>query len=93
MMARRLIGSLMFLGIATFLFEIAGRLALEQRAGWGWFVFAGLMVTGVALNLWTGESRTTRCPRCQKPHPANDLEYKRCRTDPSPGGSGRVGSG
>jgi hypothetical protein len=73
-MGRRLVGSLMFLGVAIFLFEIAGRLALEQRAGWGWFVFAGLMMAGVAANIWSGETPTTRCHRCQKPYSTHDLE-------------------
>ena len=71
-MGRRLVGSLMFSGIAVILFEIAGRLASEQRAGWGWFVFAGLMILGVALNIWN-EIPTT-CTRCQKPHSPHDLE-------------------
>jgi hypothetical protein len=74
MMGRRLVGSLMFLGVAIFLFEIAGRLASEQRAGWGWFVFAGLMVTGIALNLWTGETPATRYPPCHKSCSPHDLE-------------------
>jgi hypothetical protein len=73
-MGRRLVGSLMFLGVAITLFEIAGRLASEQRAGWGWFAFLGLMLSGVALNLWNGEIPMTRCPRCQKPYSSNDLE-------------------
>lgn len=73
-MARRLVGSLMFLGIAVLLFEIAGRLAFEQRTGWGWFVLAGLLMAGVALNLWTGETGAPRCPRCQKPLALDDLE-------------------
>ena len=73
-MGRRLVGSLMFLGASILLFEIAGRLASEQRAGWGWFVFAGLMLAGVALNLWTGEFVTPPCPRCQKPYHSNDFE-------------------
>jgi hypothetical protein len=74
MMGKRLVGSLMFLGVASFLFEIAGRLAWDQRAGWGWFVFAGLMMTGVALNLWAGETPTPQCPRCQKPYSPHELE-------------------
>jgi hypothetical protein len=73
-MVRRLVGSLMFLGAGMFLFEIAGRLAWSQLAGWGWFVFAGLMLSGVALNLWIGEIPTTQCPRCQKPFSSHDLE-------------------
>ncbi len=73
-MGKRLVGSMMFLGIAIVLFEIAGRLASEQRTGWGWFVFAGLLMAGVALNLWTGEIPTPHCPRCQKPYQPNDLE-------------------
>lgn len=73
-MGRRLVGSLIFLGVAIFLFEIGGRLALEQRAGWGWFVFAGLVISGVALNVWNGEIPTTRCPSCQKPYSPHDME-------------------
>jgi hypothetical protein len=73
-MGRRLVGSLLFLGTAIFLFEIAGRLASEQRGGWGWFVLAGLILAGIALNLWTGEIPTPQCPRCQKPYQSNDLE-------------------
>jgi hypothetical protein len=71
MMGRRLVGSLMFVGIAITLFQIAGRLASEQRAGWGWFVLAGLMMSGVALNIWNGEVPT---PRCEKPYSSHDLE-------------------
>ena len=54
-MGRRLVGSLMFLMPAFSLFEMAGRLASDQRAGWGWFLFAGLILSGIALKLWTGE--------------------------------------
>jgi hypothetical protein len=74
MMERRLLGSLMFLGTAIVLFEIAGRLASEKAAGWGWFVFVGLMLSGVALNIWTGEIPTPPCTRCEKPHITGDLE-------------------
>ena len=73
-MVRRLVGSLMFLGVSVILFQIAGRLAWDQRAGWGWFVLAGLMLSGVALNLWNGEIPTNQCTRCQKPYSPNDLE-------------------
>jgi hypothetical protein len=73
-MGRRLVGSLLFVGLAALLFDLAGRLAWEQRAGWGWFLGSGLMLVGVALNLWTGEVPTARCPRCQKLHPPDDLE-------------------
>ena len=72
-MGRRLMGCVMFLGAATFLFEVAGRLASDQRAGWGWFLLAGLILSGVAVNLWTGETADARCPSCQKPRPM-DLE-------------------
>lgn len=68
-MGSRLVGCLMFLGSATFLFEIAGRLASEQRAGWGWFLFAGLILSGIAVNLWTGEMADAPCVGCQKPRP------------------------
>jgi hypothetical protein len=73
-MGHRLVGTLLFAGIAVFLFDLAGRLATEQRAGWGWFLGFGLMLASIALNLWTGEVPTPRCPRCQKPYPADDLE-------------------
>jgi hypothetical protein len=73
-MGRRLVGSLLFVGLATLLFDLAGRLACEQRAGWGWFLGCGLMLAGVALNLWTGDIPAPRCPRCQKPCPLDDLE-------------------
>jgi len=73
-MGRRLVGSFVILGAAIFLCEIAGRLASEVKAGWGWFLFAGMTLAGVALNIWTGETPTPRCPRCQKPYSAHDLE-------------------
>jgi hypothetical protein len=72
-MGRQLVGSLMYLGLAIFLFEIAGRLALEQRTGWGWFVFAGLMLSGIALNLWTGEISGDPGKGGQKPNTTHDL--------------------
>jgi len=56
------------------LFEVAGRLASDQRAGWGWFLISGMMLSGVALNLWTGEVPEPGCPRCQKPPSLHDLE-------------------
>lgn len=65
-MGRRLTGSLMFLGAATFLFEVAGRLASDQRGGWGWFLLTGLMMAGIALNIWDGESPD---PRSKGPAP------------------------
>ena len=74
-MGRRLVGRLMFLGAAVDLVGIAGRLASEQRAGWGWFLFTGMVLSGVAVNLWTGEIPTHRCPDCQKPRPDHCLEY------------------
>jgi hypothetical protein len=64
----------LFLGLAALLFDLGGRLASEQRAGWGWFLGFGLMLAGVALNLWIGDIPTPRCPRCQKPRPPGDLE-------------------
>jgi hypothetical protein len=73
-MGRRLVGSLMFLGSSLFVFELASRLASQQRPGWGWFVFAALMLTGVALNIWTGDIPTPECSRCQKPYSVHDLE-------------------
>jgi hypothetical protein len=73
-MGQRMVGSLMFVGAAIIVFEIAGRLASEQRAGWGWFVLAGLILSGVALNFWNGDVPKTLCPRCQKPYMPDDLE-------------------
>ncbi|MDB5352693.1 MAG: hypothetical protein JWN86_3940 [Planctomycetota bacterium] len=73
-MGRQLVGCLMFLGSATSLFEIAGRLATEQRAGWGGFLFAGLILAGVAVNLWTGEMSDAPGRPGEKPYPANELE-------------------
>jgi hypothetical protein len=73
-MGHRLAGSLLFMGLAALLFDLAGRLAWEQRAGWGWFLAFGLMISGVALNLWIGDMPTPRCPRGQKPLTPDDLE-------------------
>ena len=73
-MIRRFVGAVLFLTPGIGLFEIAGRLASEPRTGWGWFVFAGLIFSGIALNLWTGKNPTPQCPRCQKPHSQHDLE-------------------
>ncbi len=73
-MARRLVGSVLFLGVAIILFSIAGRLASVQRAGWGWFLFAGLMISGVALNLWTAEVPKPGCSLCRKPRQSQDFE-------------------
>ena len=73
-MGRRLVGSLMFVGAALFLFEIAGRLTSEGKSGWGWFLLAGLVLAGVALNIWTGEIPTPGCSRCRKPFSSHDLE-------------------
>jgi hypothetical protein len=73
-MGRKILGCVMFLGVASLLFEVAGRLASEQRAGWGWFLFAGLMISGIALNLWTGEVSTPRCPCCKNSTITHDLE-------------------
>jgi hypothetical protein len=73
-MGMRLVGSVMFLGVAILLFEIAGRLASEQRAGWGWFLVAGLMLIGIVQSVWNGEGSPPRCPRCPKPYSSHDLE-------------------
>lgn len=50
-MGKRLVESVRFLGAAIFLLEVAGRLTSEQRAGWGWFLLAGLILAGIAVNL------------------------------------------
>jgi hypothetical protein len=56
MMGRRFVGTLMVGGIAVYLFEVAGRLASEERSGWGWFLLTGLIVLASAVSLWTGET-------------------------------------
>ena len=53
-MGRRLVGTVLFLGVAIIMILISGRLASEERATWVWFLGSGLMLSGVALNLWTG---------------------------------------
>jgi hypothetical protein len=73
-MFRPMFGTILFLFPALCLFEIAGRLASEEKSGWGWFLFAGMVVCGVSLNLWTGDVPSLRCTRCEKYPPANDLE-------------------
>ena len=65
-MGRRRVGCVTFLGAAAFLFEIAGRLAPERSAGWGWLLLAGLILTGIAVNLWAGEKAEASCSRCGK---------------------------
>ena len=72
-MGRRLVGSVMFLGVALALFEIGGGLAMEKKANWGWFLISGLILSGVALNLWTEASPPSGCPRCRKPDSRHDL--------------------
>ena len=57
-MARRFVGTLLVGGIAVYLFEVAGRLASEERSGWGWFLFTGLIVLGIAVSFWNGETQT-----------------------------------
>jgi hypothetical protein len=59
-MGRRLTGCVLFLLPTMCLFEIAGRLASDQRGGWGWFLFTGLMLSGIAHNVWTGEFPESR---------------------------------
>jgi hypothetical protein len=71
---RKLVGCLMFLGSAMILFEVAGRLASEQRTGWGWFLLAGMILCGVALNLWCGEVSPLGCERCRKTYYPQDME-------------------
>jgi hypothetical protein len=73
-MGRRLVGTVLFMGVALSLFEVSSRLVLHQKAGWGWFLATGLLITGVALNLWTGEAPPTGCPRCRKPQQSSDFE-------------------
>jgi hypothetical protein len=73
-MGRRLVGTVLFLIPCLCLFDTAGRLAQDQRSGWGWFLCFGLMMTGVALNIWTGEIPTPRSPHSQKPYSSHDLE-------------------
>ena len=73
-MLRRLLGSILFLFPALCLFEIAGRLASEEKGGWGWFLFAGLIVCGVAVNLWAGEKPAHQCTCCGKPQRLDELE-------------------
>jgi hypothetical protein len=64
----------MFLSLSVLVFEIAGRLASEQRPGWGWFLFAGLILAGVAHDQWTGKALTSRCTCDRKPDPIDDLD-------------------
>lgn len=73
-MGRRLVGTVLFLGVAMLMILIAGGLASEGRATCGWFLGSGMMLSGVALNLWTGEVPEPGCPRCQKPPSLHDLE-------------------
>jgi hypothetical protein len=71
---RKLVGCVMFLGVAIILFEVAGRLASEQRAGWGWFLVAGMILSGVALNLWSEEVPPPGTCRYPKLSNSEDLE-------------------
>jgi hypothetical protein len=68
----RLVGALLFLLPAVVLFEVAGRLAGDLKPGWGWFLFAGLLLAGGALNLWTGEQPAGRRRACPKPGVTDD---------------------
>jgi drug/metabolite transporter (DMT)-like permease len=72
-MAGRFLGCLMFLGAATVPSEIAGRLASAGRSGWGWFLLAGLVLAGIAVNLWTGGESREPCPGCRKACPMDEL--------------------
>jgi hypothetical protein len=64
----------MFLGMAMILFEVAGKLASEQRTGWGWFIIAGMILSGVALNLWTEASPPSGCPQSRKSYSRHDFD-------------------
>lgn len=66
-MARRFLGCLMFLALALTLFDYSWKLASEGKSGWGWFLFTGLVMTGVALNIWTGEQPERRSSMGKEP--------------------------
>jgi hypothetical protein len=72
-MGHRFLGAMLFLLPALWLFEMAARLASDQRGGWGWFLAAGLILAGIAVNLWTGENEARR-PACRKSTRGTDLE-------------------
>ena len=73
-MGHRFLGAVLFLLLALCLFEMAARLASDQRSGWGWFLAAGLVLAAVAVNLWTGENDKAGCPTCRKSTRGTDLE-------------------
>lgn len=72
-MAARLMGCLIFLGFAGLPLEIAGRLASEGRSGWGRFLLASVAISGVALNLWAGETPGEPSPTCRKGGTSDEL--------------------
>lgn len=72
-MGNRILGTILFPCPALGLFRIAGCLASERCEGWGWFLFAGLILSAIALNLWTGQMPDVPCPSCGKPRPSDDL--------------------
>ena len=75
-MLNRTLGSVLLLIPTLWLFEIAGRLAAQQRAGWGWFLFVGLLLGGTSANLWSaGPQRTAVVTGKGRPSPDRwDLE-------------------
>jgi hypothetical protein len=68
----RLVGALLFLLPAVVLFEVAGRLAGDLKPGWGWFLFAGLLLAGGALNLWSADQPSGEIKARQKPRVMDD---------------------
>ena len=62
-MFRRLVGTILFLIPSLVLFDRAWRLASEERSGWGWFLAAGMVLSGIAVNVWDwGDSRLPGVP-------------------------------
>jgi hypothetical protein len=70
-MLNRTLGSVLLLIPTLCLFEIAGRLAAEQRPGWGWFLLGGLMLGGMSANFWSTETQVVR-PTPGKGRPSPD---------------------
>ena len=67
MMGRRLVGTILFLGASVSAIEVAGGLARSGRSGWGWFLLAGMVLAGVALNLWEGDDEASCADDRRKP--------------------------